>query len=156
MPEITVTVADKIARTQAAPVIVCGNSDYTVRFVFDDEWAPYTAKTARFSFVLDGTRRYYDVLFSGDSVAVPVLSGIYEVEIGVYAGDIHTTTPARVPCARAITDGAGSHAEPPADLYDQLLEYLAALENGAGTAGYAVPRLSSAGQTVIGYAETEE
>ncbi len=130
MPNIQIRVADKIAQAGGSPVIVCGNSDYTVTFLFDSEWAPYTAKTARFSFVRSGVRQFYDVLFEGDSVEMPAVSDVYEVEIGVYAGDIRTTTPARVPCARSITDGAAQHADPPADVYDQLLEYLAGLQSG--------------------------
>ena len=130
MPNIQITVAEKIAQAQGSPVIVCGNSDYTVTFDFDSEWAPYTAKTARFRFVRDDVQQYYDVLFEGDTVAMPALSGVYEVEIGVYAGDIHTTTPAQIPCAQCITDGAPQHADPPADVYDQLLEYLAGLQRG--------------------------
>lgn len=133
MPNIQITVADKIARAQGTPVIVCGNSDYTVTFVFDREWAPYAAKTARFNFVRNGVRQYYDVLFEGDTVGIPPLNDVYEVGIGVYAGDIHTTTPARVPCSCSVTDGAAQHADPPADVYDQLLEYLAGLQGGSAT-----------------------
>lgn len=157
MPTINITITDKVAQVQGDPQIVCGNSDYTAAFTFDAEWSPYTAKTARFNFVRNGIRQYYDVLFEGGSCAVPVLDDTYEVEIGVYAGDIHTTTPARVTCARSATSGAAEHPDPPPDIYEQLLEYLAGLGGGGtSTAGYAVPRLRGAGQTVIGYAETED
>lgn len=150
MPNIQITVRGKTAQPEGAPVIVCGNSDYTVTFAFDSEWLRYAAKTARFCFVQNGVRRYYDVLFEGDTVSVPVLSDVYAVEIGVYAGDIHTSTPARIPCARSVTDGAPQHADPPADVYDQLLAYLAALQNGSNAAVTAVPLANLAdGGTVV-------
>lgn len=130
MPDIQITVTDKIAQAAGSPVIVCGNSDYTVTFAFDREWTRYTAKTARFNFVRNGVRQYYDVLFEGSTCEIPVLNDVYEVEIGVYAGDIHTSTGARIPCERSDTAGAAQHADPPADVYDQLLEYLAGLQRG--------------------------
>lgn len=39
MKNIQIVVADKIA-TNASPDVayVCGNSDYTITFQFDDEW----------------------------------------------------------------------------------------------------------------------
>ena len=148
MPNIQITVRDKAAQPEGAPVIVCGNSDYTVTFTFDDEWSQYTAKTARFCFVQNGVRRYYDVLFEGDTVSVPVLSDVYEVEIGVYAGDIHTSTPARIPCARSVTDGAPVHADPQLDVYNQLLEYLASLQNGGIVTAMSLANLADGGTVV--------
>ena len=155
MPNIQITVRGKTAQPEGAPVIVCGNSDYTVTFAFDNEWLQYTAKTARFCFMQNGVRRYYDVLFEGDTVSVPVLSDVYEVEIGVYAGDIHTSTPARIPCARSVTDGAPVHADPQPDVYNQLLEYLAAIQNGVA-AVTAIPLVTAAdGGTVVTREEEE-
>ena len=130
MPNIQITVADKIATAEEGAKIICGNSDYTVTFAFDSEWTRYTTKTARFNFVRNGVRLYYDVLFDGSTVKMPPVDDVYEVEIGVYAGDIRTSTGARVPCERSDTDGAAQHADPPADVYDQLLEYLAGLQSG--------------------------
>lgn len=124
MPEITIKVKDKIAETVGEPEIVCGNSDYTVTFDLDDEWSTYTEKTARFNYVRDGVRRHQDVLFSGSGCAAPVMDDVYAVEIGVYAGNIHTSTPARVPCVRSATDDAAQHPQPMPDIYDQLLAYL--------------------------------
>ena len=106
MPELRIQITEKAASAVGNPHIVCGNSDYTVSFTFDSEWDACTAKTARFSYLRSGQRVCADVLFEGDSVSVPVLSNTDEVEIGVYAGDLHTSTPARIPCARCITDGS--------------------------------------------------
>lgn len=106
MPNIKITVAGKIAtNTTPGVAIVCGNSDYTVTFDLDDEWAAEAARTARFVYYKDGLRIYKDVEFTGDTAAVPVLSGIDNVMVGVYAGDLHTTTPAQVLCDRSILCG---------------------------------------------------
>lgn len=106
MPNIKITVAGKIAtNTTPGEVIVCGNSDYTVTFDLDAEWAAEPKRTARFVFYKDGLRLYKDAEFTGNTVTAPVLSGIDYVEVGVYAGDLRTTTPARVLCDRSILCG---------------------------------------------------
>ena len=38
MSQLTVSIKDKIVRT-AKLHIVCGNTDYTMKFKFDNEWA---------------------------------------------------------------------------------------------------------------------
>lgn len=160
MPEIQIRIRDKIAQVQGNPCIICGNSDYTIAFTFDSEWDAYTAKTARFAYCRDGVFLYKDVLFDGSSVPVPTLYGICEVAVGVYAGNIRTTTPARIPCERCITDGAPVHDNPPPDVYDQLLEYLNEIASGgAAPSGQIVIRLSGAAGGIGGQAvvtETEE
>lgn len=130
MPDIQITVTDKIATAAEGAEIICGNGDYTAAFTLDSEWARYTQKTARFNFVRNGVRQYMDVLFEGNRCAIPPLDDVYEVEIGVYAGDIQTSTGARVSCKRSATAGGTPHADPPPDIYDQLLEYLAGLQGG--------------------------
>lgn len=106
MPNINITVAEKIAtNTTPGVVIVCGNSDYKVSFAFDDEWAAETNKVARFVYYKDGLSLYQDVALIGNTVAVPVLSNINSVLVGVYAGNLRTTTPAKVLCDRSILCG---------------------------------------------------
>ena len=78
--------------------IVCGNSDYSLKFTFDSEWDNITQKTARF--IWNG--KYYDVEFTGDECAVPIINDTFEVTVGVYAGKLTTTTPAVIPCDRSI------------------------------------------------------
>lgn len=112
MPNIKITVAGKIA-TNTTPdvVIVCGNSDYTVTFDLDAEWAAETTRTARFSYIRDGRTRYKEKTFQGNTVAVPKLSGIRQVTIGLYAGtpddpgDLRTTTAAAIWCKPSILCG---------------------------------------------------
>ena len=147
MPEITITVTEKIAAAQGSPMIVCGNSDYAVKFIFDSEWDRYAQKTAHIRYFRNGRYQYDEVLFEGDTV---------EAEIGVFAGDIHTTTPARSPCARCITDGAPVHADPQPDVYNQLLEYLAAIQNGEPFAFSDVQAVSAGGVSEDIFAIAEE
>ena len=140
--------------------IVCGNGDYLLSLTFDSEWDSEPVKTVRFVWQSGGQPVYADVLTDGDTAAVPVLSDTPEVAVGVYAGNIRTTTPARIPCERCITDGAPVHDNPPPDVYDQLLEYLNEIASGgAAPSGQIVIRLSGAAGGIGGQAvvtETEE
>lgn len=124
MPTLAITVESKIAKTTGTPIIVCGNSDYTVIFDFDEEWNAYTEKTAEFRYYRDGERHHDEVLFSGDTVNVPILRDVDEVDIGVYAGNIRTTTGARIACRRCITDGSAAADIPAEDVYNELMEML--------------------------------
>lgn len=119
MPGINITVKNKIARADGAHY-VCGNSDYVANFKFDSEWDEYETKTARFSY--NGS--YVDVVFDGDQCPVPIISDTYFFLMGVYAGNLHTTTPARVPCKKSILCGGGSPAGPAPDVYNQIMEQL--------------------------------
>lgn len=121
---IQINITNKRAVVQGAPVIVCGNSDYQVRFTFDDEWGGQPTKTARFKYVQHGETRYTDVPFTGDTVNIPPLTNIKEVKVGVYAGDLRTTTSARVPCVPSIRCGEGAPIEPTPNQYDQIINLL--------------------------------
>lgn len=121
---IYVNVKDKRASVIGAPVIVCGNSGYTVEFTFDDEWAGLRVKTARFVYVQAGEVKYQDVVFEGATAVVPVLANVFEVRVGVFAGDLQTSTPAVIPCERSIRCGTGSPADPTPSQYDQIMALL--------------------------------
>lgn len=101
MPNINITVREKIAHTISDTCIVCGNSDYVAVFDFDAEWDAYEVKTARF--IWGGT--YTDVAFTGNECPVPVILDAVSVLVGVYAGDLHTTTAAAVGVRRSILGG---------------------------------------------------
>jgi len=131
---IKVDIVDKHATTLGAPVIICGNSDYSITFTFDDEWAEHDTKTARFAYVRAGVLQYTDVIFTGDTVDVPVLAEITEVRVGVFAGDLRTSTPARIPCEYSIRCGTGAPVEPTPDVYDQIMALLNT-GGGGGNAG---------------------
>lgn len=125
MHYINITVREKSARADDRARIVCGNSDYSVRFDFDEEWEAYDLKTARF--ITEGGF-FTDVQFTGSDCAVPVLTGTRTLLVGVFAGDVRTTTPAYIPAIPCITDNGGIPAAPPPDVYAQLMNRFAALE----------------------------
>ncbi len=99
---INITIANKHCTVEGTPVIVCGNADYTMTFAFDAEWDQAAERTARFSYVRDGVRRHQDVELTGDTVAVPAVYKTRELQVGVYAGGLVTSTPARIPCEKSI------------------------------------------------------
>lgn len=115
---IEVRVDDKIASVVGDPLYVCGNSDYIVRFTFDDEWSEHDAKTARF---IKTNKEYVDVPFIGNQCAMPILENTLQVRIGVYAGNLCTTTPAIVNAQRSILCGSGTPVDPPDDVYNLLM-----------------------------------
>lgn len=119
MPNIQINIKDKVARGDGT-IIICDNSDYIAHFDFDAEWSAYDTKTARF--VYGG--KYTDVVFSGNECAVPVMQDTRAVTVGVFAGDLHTTTPAYFACVPSILCGGGVPADPAPDVYNQLMEML--------------------------------
>lgn len=132
MPYIDILVREKRAYSPDPPAIVCGNSDYIARFDFDEEWTEYETKTARFAYWKNGRTQHQDQVFTGSECPVPVLSGITQVLVGVFAGDLRTTTPAKVPCNLSILCGEGAPEAPPEDVYNQIMELLNA---GGGSGG---------------------
>lgn len=118
MKTINVSIRDKIAVAEKDALYICGNSDFVIAFDFDDEWAGYEYKTARFVF----NDTYADVVFSGNECAAPVISNTYNFIVGVYAGDLHTTTPAYVAAKKSILCDSGMPVEPFETAYAQLIE----------------------------------
>ena len=105
MKEIGIVVTEKIATVNGTPLIVCDNSDYTIKFTFDTEWATADNKIARFSFLKNGLNRYIDVPIENDTCNVPILSDIEAVAVGAYAGNLQTTTGAVIKCKKSILSG---------------------------------------------------
>ena len=132
MPDIHITVRNRIAQADGDPEIVCGNSDYTAVLDFDAEWVAFPQKTMRTVWRDTETGRlvHTDTLFTGNSVALPPVWRTNQVLIGAYAGDIRTTTAVWIPCTACITDAAPHHDDPDDAVYEQLLEYLAQIEQG--------------------------
>ena len=94
-----VGVANKIATFQKRDgYIVCGNSDYQIKFTFDSEWEGYSTKIARF--VWNG--QHVDIHFEGDTCNVPLLSRTTLLEVGVYVGALSTTTSAQIECRPSV------------------------------------------------------
>ena len=119
MPTIDIRIKDKIAmQTGGEAFIVRDNSDYVINFTFDVEWAEETAKTARFALQRGG---YMDVPFTGSSVAVPVISTGRRVDVGVFAGNLRTTTSATLPLVPSIRSKGGAPVPPEDAVYDKLI-----------------------------------
>lgn len=121
MPNINITVREKIAHTISDTCIVCGNSDYVAIFDFDAEWDAYEVKTARF--IWGGT--FTDVPFTGNECPVPVILDAVSVLVGVYAGELHTTTAAAVGVRRSILGGSETEAEVSHEIKDAFGKMLA-------------------------------
>lgn len=127
---INVTVRNKIAVAQKNALYICGNSDFVIVFDFDEEWNEHDHKTARF--IHNGS--YQDVIFTGNTCPVPIISNAYNIKVGVYAGDLRTTTPAHISAKKSILCDGGLPAAPPDDVYTQIMEELDTLNGDIGTA----------------------
>lgn len=119
MPEIKIKIRDK--RAGGTGTVICGNSDYTVVWDLDDEWTPYGTKTMRVN-LTDGS--YQDVVFTGSTAALPVLSTPGWASVGLYAGDLHTSRATDLRVLPSVTTPGGAPADPAEDVYAQITEKL--------------------------------
>lgn len=122
---ITIEIKDKIATCLTELPIVCGNADYVVDFVFDEEWNTHEVKTA--VFVVNG--KAIDQVFAGNVCPIPVIQNTLITWVGVFAGTVNdgtlsTSTPALVKCVPCITDGDKIPLPPPEDVYNQIIEMI--------------------------------
>lgn len=121
MPEISIVIKNKIAYPASTKAyIVRDNTDYVINFDFDSEWDADGAKTARFAF----GGGYVDVPFTGGSVTAPLMGTGRKVDIGVFAGDLSTTTPASLPLLPSIRSKGGAPVEPESSVYDKIMDML--------------------------------
>lgn len=119
MNTINITVRDKIAVTMDETQYICGNSDFVIAFDFDEEWAEFDVRTARF---IKDDRTYQDVVFKGNECPVPIIYNTNKVRVGVFAGNLHTSTPAIITASKGILCGNGSPEAPSKDVYAQLMD----------------------------------
>ena len=140
MKTLRINVKDKIATyLQRDGVIVCGNKGYTIAFTFDEEWDEHTTKTARF--IWNG--KYYDKEFTDNECRVPVINDTTQVTVGVYAGDLKTTTPAEIPCLISILCGNPELAE------SNIKEYRDIAQKAAEEAKIAAEEAKNAAEVVV-------
>ena len=119
MPEIKIKIENKIAKP-LNNCVICDNSDYTVKFIFDEEWEKEPLRIARFIW----NKQYVDVQFTGDTCEVPVVSKTNNLAIGVYAGDLRTTTPAILVCHMSIlSEDVIEHSVTPSE-YEEIMKLL--------------------------------
>lgn len=122
---ITIEIKDKIATCLTTLPVVCGNSDYVIDFLFDEEWNKHNIKTA--TFVVNGAIEYR--VFNGTVCEMPVFQDTLVALVGVFAGTIDdgtlsTSTPAIVRCRKCVTDGDSVPTPPKDDVYNQIIELL--------------------------------
>lgn len=117
---IKVTVRDLIASQTCRTVYVCGNSEFVIEFDLDDEWKDRYTKTARFKW----SGKAHDVVFDGSRCPVPVISDAFSFTVGVYAGNLRTTTDAYISSKKGALCGGGLPHDPPPDVYAQIMERL--------------------------------
>lgn len=130
MPTIHINVKNRVATANGDSRIINGNSDYNIEFDFDSEWADLNNKVGIFAYN-DATAHkwaYQTVLFSGNTCTVPILRDIHCVYVGVTAGNVRVTTPAKVPCRLSISDYADTEEPPSADVWEQILAKLDELQ----------------------------
>ena len=121
MKTIEISVRDKIAVNMSDVSYTCGNSDFVINFDFDEEWNAYDVKTARF---IKDDRTYQDQVFQGNECPVPVLYNTNKVRVGVFAGNLRTSTPAIITANKGILCGNGSPEAPSDDVYAQIMEQM--------------------------------
>ena len=120
MKRIEISVQNLVAWQTNSTDYICGNSKFVVGFNFDKEWDEFETKTARFIHGGEHT----DIVFTGNECKVPKITNTKRIEIGVYAGNLQTTTPAVIQCRKSILCGFGVPADPPPDVYAQIMERL--------------------------------
>ena len=120
----TVKVRGKIAAAEYTEPYVCDNSDYEIEFDFSEEWQVYELKTARFAY----GGKMQDIIFEGSRCGVPRMSGIRSFKVGVFAGNLSTTTPAYIEARASILSEGGTPAAPALDVYDQLMQRMNEIE----------------------------
>lgn len=130
MHTIQVSVRDKIATQTDGTVIINGNSDYNIEFDFDAEWTDLNNKVGIFAYNDAAAHKwaYQTVMFSGNTCTVPILRDIHCVYVGVTAGNVRVTTPAKVQCRLSISDYADTEEPPSADVWGQILAKLDELQ----------------------------
>lgn len=132
--------------------MVCDNSDYTVVWQLDEEWAQFEHRTMQVNYK-DGT--YERVLFTGDTCALPAIPVPGPVHVGLFAGDIHTTRPARLLAVRSATTDSGEERDPMPNGYAQAIQALDGKldkNQGADNAGKAMV-VDAEGNVVPGKAQ---
>lgn len=106
--------------------IIGDNTEYVANFIFDEEWNG-KVKTARF--INNGI--YKDVILNDkDSCNIPIevmKSGI--VEVGVYAGNLQTTTATCVMITPSILEKYGIPSDPTPEIYAQIIAIVENLES---------------------------
>lgn len=125
--EILIEVRDRLPVVRTCVDLITHNSDYYIRFDFDDEWNNYEQKTVYFVYE-DGN--YMPVIMSGNICNFPTIQNERRrVFIGVQAGNLKTTRPCCVNVFDSIADLLNQQIAPPSeDVYSQIMDIINDLE----------------------------
>lgn len=118
MTEIHVTVRNGAAFQTDHSAYTAGDGESWVVFHMEDDWSGYPAKIARFQ----SENGYQDVMFRGEKCHIPVFTYAQKLEVGLYAGNLRTTTPARIFVRPGIRSAWGPPPDPEPNVFDQLLD----------------------------------
>lgn len=134
MPEILITVRDKLPVLSGdVKALVTDNSDYTVRFDFDEQWED-GAKTVYF--VRSNGYVYEPVKTVDDTVSIPVQhdAGLMtRLLIGVRQGNVKTSRPCAVAIYPSVADIIEDDAvQPDSSLWENFMKRLERLEKSGG------------------------
>ena len=121
--EILIEVQDRLPVVRTCVDLITHNSDYYIRFDFDDEWNDYEQKTVYFVYE-DGN--YTPVIMSGNICNFPIIQNERRrVFIGVQAGNLKTTRPCCVNVLDSIADLLNQQIAPPSeDVYSQIMDII--------------------------------
>lgn len=134
MPEILITVRDKLpVLTGDVKALVTDNSDYTIRFTFDEQWED-GAKTVYF--VRSNGYVYEPVKTVNDTVSIPIQhdAGLMtRLLIGVQQGNIKTSRPCALAIYPSVADIIEDDAvQPDTSLWENFMKRLERLEKSGG------------------------
>lgn len=119
--QIHISVRNKIAElVDKEQYLVCGNNDYEVVFDFDGDWSGINAKTAVFIY---GNTPVHQPFVGNVCNGVEIKNATL-CAIGVFAGDIKTTTGATIKCMPSIRDIGGVPKAPSQEVYDKIMKLL--------------------------------
>lgn len=123
--EISITVTNRLAHISGTPVIICGNSDYTVLFDFDAEWDGTENLNAHIRYLRNGLPEHDALPITDGACNLPAIYGTDAVQIGVSGGSIRTSVPAEIPCIPCANDFGGTEKQPVRDVYNEIMEVIA-------------------------------
>lgn len=136
MNTIYVSINNLEAVADEPAVIVSDNTGYQIEFDFDNDWADYVKKTAVFVWYQNSLPHSHVVPFEGDTVTVPPMAAAQFLLVGVTAGDLQTTTPAKIKCQPSILRNCGEGADAPTE--SEYAQLMAMINTTMGESAYQV------------------
>lgn len=138
METIEIMVRNKIPRFKkdSAKSIITWNTGYIINFDFDEEWEH--VKTLRV--VNDkGDIIIPDIVFEGNSVELPKITDTNHIGIGVFSGNLSSTTKLILACRKSILEDDGAPLPPTEDVYNQIMGILEGkAEKSTTLSGYGI------------------